>query len=72
MSVLAGTHQHSDLRTHDACVLCTVAHAPAIATAPSAPLATPLAAPLRFVAARLTLHSRLTCRRHPARAPPAA
>lgn len=70
--VLAGTHHHSDLRTHDVCVLCTSANAPAVATSLAPSVAAPAAAPLKFEAVCLTPHSRLAPLRHPARAPPAA
>ena len=42
--LVGGLHQHSDLREHDACVLCTVAHAPAVSEAKAPTLEAPLPA----------------------------
>jgi hypothetical protein len=70
--LIGSLHHHSDLGDHDACVLCQVAHAPAVAAVRAPVLAVPALKPLPFLFSPSQPYARLVIHRHAARAPPAA
>ncbi|MGH7741688.1 MAG: hypothetical protein ACRENS_06665 [Candidatus Eiseniibacteriota bacterium] len=70
--VVGSLHHHTDLRDHDACVLCQVANAPAVAAVRAPVLAAPAVKPLPLLASPSQPIARLVVRRHAARAPPTA